>query len=209
MRGKVVPIIQLCELAGITPAYAGKRLYYNHSNTTRRDHPRVCGEKYTCSAMCASVLGSPPRMRGKGSFAILALSVSGITPAYAGKRACADLTAGSPRDHPRVCGEKKPSGPPCGSTTGSPPRMRGKASPKRNKAMKHGITPAYAGKRLLETLEKIRNQDHPRVCGEKSCVLLLRCRRPGSPPRMRGKGYDILGVSSNLRITPAYAGKRL
>ena len=33
--------------------------------------------------------------------------------------------------------------------------------------MSKGITPAYAGKRLLEALEKIRNQDHPRVCGEK------------------------------------------
>ena len=50
-----------------------------------------------------------------------------------------------------------------------------------------GITPAYAGKRLADILEK-RDQT-------------------GSPPPMRGKAANEIVVSAYLGITPAYAGK--
>lgn len=32
-----------------------------------------------------------------------------------------------------------------------------------------GITPAYAGKRGMAAAQRLLNQDHPRVCGEKCC----------------------------------------
>ena len=45
MRGKGIPEYHRAFLAGITPAYAGKRKgLYLHIDVTR-DHPRLCGEK--------------------------------------------------------------------------------------------------------------------------------------------------------------------
>ena len=36
-----------------------------------------------------------------------------------------------------------------------------------------GITPAYAGKRLVRKFLLHWNRDHPRLCGEKISVMLL------------------------------------
>ena len=110
--------------------------------------PRVCGEKTYTRPCQRSSVGSPPHVRGKVCGIHSPAPVCGITPAYAGKRRCADLTAAAPRDHPRVCGEKY-SRPEFGSGfTGSPPHMRGKGHDGEQSPHKAGITPAYAGKRL-------------------------------------------------------------
>ena len=45
MRGKGYGFLEVCELRGITPAYAGKRPTRRISCLSCRDHPRVCGEK--------------------------------------------------------------------------------------------------------------------------------------------------------------------
>ena len=132
--------------------------------------------------------GSPPRMRGKG----LRLMV---------------LTLRS-RDHPRVCGEKTALVTAIVRSMGSPPRMRGKAYRFPFPLPSLGITPAYAGKRLLPADFPVRLWDHPRVCGEKFAPRPASSRPSGSPPRMRGKA--IFASCSMVRsgITPAYAGKR-
>ena len=70
------------------------------------DHPRVCGEKVFLSVPATSVLGSPPRVRGKVNFSILRLLPFRITPACAGKSPCICALIMALRDHPRVCGEK-------------------------------------------------------------------------------------------------------
>ena len=87
--------------------------------------------------------------------------------------------------------------------------MRGKALACAEQRRRPGITPAYAGKRVSIPLRSCGHRDHPRVCGEKRrtcrawrCVL-------GSPPRMRGKVAAQHDGVEDLRITPAYAGKRL
>ena len=72
----------------------------------------------------------------------------------------------------------------------------------------YGITPAYAGKRLLDAGDTRFAQDHPRLCGEK-----IEERNPseyvlGSPPPMRGKVHRFGNVKDQVGITPAYAGKR-
>ena len=110
----------------ITPAYAGKRPATSPRSARQTDHPRVCGEKWTPCKQCMTLLGSPPRMRGKVSQCPASRAGPGITPAYAGKRAGLAGLALSHRDHPRVCGEKvcKEIAPLSG--WGSPPRMRGK-----------------------------------------------------------------------------------
>ena len=72
---------------------------------------------------------------------------------------------------------------------GSPPRVRGKVKRRRVFLYHDGITPARAGKSRLIKMLIIAHWDHPRACGEKNVVVVLRCSSTGSPPRVRGKVY--------------------
>ena len=71
------------------------------------------------------------------------------------------------------------------------------------------VSPAYAGKRACTPCCTPVCGDHPRVCGEKDKPAISCIPSQGSPPRMRGKENGLLHFSQCLRITPAYAGKRL
>ena len=72
-----------------------------------------------------------------------------------------------------------------------------------------GITPAYAGKSYKTSNKEYCEKDHPRVCGEKNYRVKVALVNNGSPPRMRGKEVERIGLKYILRITPAYAGKSL
>ena len=54
------------EETGITPACAGKSHAVGQRVKVIQDHPRVCGEKATCTEARFFTAGSPPRVRGKG-----------------------------------------------------------------------------------------------------------------------------------------------
>ena len=148
MRGKGVKHRDGRVRVGITPAYAGKSRTLGTGGSGRRDHPRVCGEKFTFFVFCPYVLGSPPRMRGKAWHSALYVFHCGITPAYAGKSFASGYRSQILWDHPRVCGEKPDNGRKNRSGLGSPPRMRGKEIARASEPVKYWITPAYAGKRL-------------------------------------------------------------
>ena len=107
-------------------------------------------------------------MRGKVSVKLDTLATAGITPAYAGKSLERVPHTPSCQDHPRLCGEKCRHRWRKGSSTGSPPPMRGKAAADTYHPHYHGITPAYAGKSLNSTLILFMIKDHPRLCGEKT-----------------------------------------
>ena len=67
VRGKVHSnALGPCDLR-ITPACAGKSYKSAWSTSSRRDHPRVCGEKSTGGGVLVATYGSPPRVRGKGT----------------------------------------------------------------------------------------------------------------------------------------------
>ena len=86
--------------------------------------------------------------------------------------------------------------------------MRGK---ERLSCLKDGrkrITPAYAGKSRWGRSSSGSSRDHPRVCGEKNLLQVLRHAAQGSPPRMRGKACPPKIKKMFIGITPAYAGKR-
>ena len=51
-------------------------------------------------------------------------------------------------------------------------------------------------------------EDHPRVCGEKTYHYELKDWDLGSPPRVRGKENHAVRCWGVYRITPACAGKR-
>ena len=131
----------------------------------------------------------------------------GITPAYAGKSCFRNLITIDSGDHPRLCGEKQPDT--FGQLTqlGSPPPMRGKDLITRNNLRRYRITPAYAGKSSTDDRLIVFYKDHPRLCGEKCKYSVNRSLYAGSPPPMRGKGYDEATATKDKGITPAYAGK--
>ena len=126
MRGKEVPENTYQLKHRITPAYAGKRFCVRWNIGNFRDHPRVCGEKMYGLLGASFALGSPPRMRGKGRVLPVFDSLTGITPAYAGKSVYFAIFCDFVEDHPRVCGEKQNAPIMQGLNLGSPPRMRGK-----------------------------------------------------------------------------------
>ena len=85
--------------------------------------------------------------------------------------------------------------------------MRGEQFLSRNTRNRAGITPAYAGRTVIQSLSVGPQQDHPRVCGENR-RLLAPCRGcRGSPPRMRGELVISSPQVGEGRITPAYAGR--
>ena len=71
------------------------------------------------------------------------------------------------------------------------------------------VSPAYAGKSKSAVHASCCGQDHPRVCGEKAYKRVISGSLWGSPPRMRGKASGPSERRACVRITPAYAGKRL
>ena len=163
MRGKAPRIREDLERMGITPAYAGKRDLVISESGDIEDHPRVCGEKRRVRSWRALLLGSPPRMRGKDGVSGACHSPPGITPAYAGKSVHRSGLHRTEGDHPRVCGEKIYPLLAIASPLGSPPRVRGKVCDLTIIRVHHGITPAYAGKRLKRS----------HSIGHFSCILCL------------------------------------
>ena len=71
-------------LAGIIPAYAGNTSFEATFLPDPWDHPRVCGEHLSSVTIMTRTVGSSPRMRGTLLAAFLAVSRTGIIPAYAG-----------------------------------------------------------------------------------------------------------------------------
>ena len=170
--------------------------------------PRVCGEKSPLHTSSCAVRGSPPRVRGKGADLHQPLLCARITPACAGKRFPTTAKSTRWRDHPRVCGEKRPTATTMTHGQGSPPRVRGKGPPDSGRVCPFRITPACAGKSRFRPGYHRHPQDHPRVCGEKCWRIWGMTRGPGSPPRVRGKG-QLSKMGFNItRITPACAGEK-
>ena len=85
MRGKAPENLHHGERWRITPAYAGKSVEFADILDYSRDHPRLCGEKKKTPNWKTSGGGSPPPMRGKVGVQEMGISLSRITPAYAGK----------------------------------------------------------------------------------------------------------------------------
>ena len=112
-------------------------------------------------------------MRGKALSPIWAALSVRITPAHAGKSHEYNLMHDIQEDHPRTCGEKLFGDLVFGNGVGSPPHMRGKATPIFAAHPPPGITPAHAGKSKMSTQKSRSFKDHPRTCGEKDRVAVV------------------------------------
>ena len=112
------------------------------------------------------------------------------------------------RDHPRVCGEKQSTMCRMRNVLGSPPRVRGEVNFCSSHVFVVWITPACAGRRVIEDMCCSRPMDHPRVCGEKAVEMHRAVFMQGSPPRVRGEGCHQPAGRTGRGITPACAGRR-
>ena len=92
---------------------------------------------------------------------------------------------------------------------GSPPRVRGEAISSDLITPSVGITPACAGRSFRHELQKVKWEDHPRVCGEKHFDNAKKAGMEGSPPRVRGEARPRGSFSRRPRITPACAGRSI
>ena len=69
----------------LIPAHAGKTLACDRGRSTRRAHPRACGENFKDGGSVEPQQGSSPRMRGKLSSLLGRLLRPRLIPAHAGK----------------------------------------------------------------------------------------------------------------------------
>ena len=69
------------------------------------------------------------------------------------------------------------------------------------------ITPAGAGKTLIDEAKQENAEDHPRRCGENERQAAEHLRAEGSPPQVRGKRRRVERKHKLAGITPAGAGK--
>ncbi len=86
VRGKAHKVSVHSSLFGITPACAGKSSVCPPMLFLCRDHPRMCGEKFSAVHSFLFCPGSPPHVRGKAAGQERQRLHAGITPACAGKR---------------------------------------------------------------------------------------------------------------------------
>ena len=167
MRGEVLLFPTLGRACGITLAWAGRSCTPSGCRPRSWNHPRGCGEKalklrmpipsigLPCKckgkavsiAACVKELGSSPQVRGEAHSSRCRCGWYVIIPAGAGRSLQSDRGAVRRRDHPRVCGEKSPTGPFPRWRVRSPPRMRGEVILRKNSHAAIGITPACAGRR--------------------------------------------------------------
>ena len=146
-RGKARILKAHANRRRITPAWAGKRARGLTLWVVCGDHPRMGGEKLFDNGTGQGAQGSPPHGRGKGITARPKGWSGRITPAWAGKSFECTVT--------KKC------------VLGSPPHGRGKVQAMRRGEVNRRITPAWAGKRAVYQADRERNQDHPRMGGEK------------------------------------------
>ena len=132
VRGKREPGLGGDVVGRLIPARAGKTRPNCSTISTRRAHPRACGENAEGKTLTSDDVGSSPRVRGKLQHALVLVRERRLIPARAGKTTPGSGGSSRPGAHPRACGEN-PIRPPGGRLSaggrlsdGSSPRVRGK-----------------------------------------------------------------------------------
>ena len=148
---KFLEVVQPIAQWGSPPRMRGKGLQGHQARCRRGITPAYAGKSDLTSGTQTLLQGSPPHMRGKGLVCLERDIRVGITPACAGKSVSWYVMTSSTWDHPRMCEEKSLNSIRKHYDLGSPPHVRGKAVWPRSIMRLQGITPAYAGKRSLQS----------------------------------------------------------
>ena len=186
VRGTAARVHSRLAQRRVIPACAGNGASEAPTSHTVTGHPRVCGERDIRGPAATGVSGSSPRVRGTARFTWNGLMSSRVIPA------CAGNGFASLRSSP--------------ARSGSSPRVRGTGFPALRNSGRHRVIPACAGNGVGVPCSILYSPGHPRVCGERSSMLLRSLRLRGSSPRVRGteqRGYQTDNVR---RVIPACAG---
>ena len=145
-------------------------------------------------------------MRGCFRVATAHRTLNHVLPAYAGMflaQSCRILWATS---SPRVCGDVSM----CILRWDPPdefsPRMRGCFQIAKLGITQEEVLPAYAGMFLESSSASPDKTGSPRVCGDVSRAVRLRCAAAAFSPRMRGCFRMISDLQPGEVVLPAYAG---
>ncbi len=195
--GRVLRFTPAC--AGTTPASLRLRL-------RPAVHPRVRGDDSNQKRGVASSLGSPPRARGRRLERAGRAALVRFTPACAGTTPQAPAWRCGSSVHPRVRGDDTMPTTRPSSSSGSPPRARGRPCRRASSRSARRFTPACAGTTCGQPARESRRAVHPRVRGDDARRSMARGIVVGSPPRARGRlGLEVAG-NALPRFTPACAG---
>ena len=191
----------------LIPACAGKTPRPRCGTSSPGAHPRVCGENPNPATFTWTCGGSSPRVRGKPSWGSTAAPSSRLIPACAGKTWPTAPPSWFRRAHPRVCGENTHASSCACAIFGSSPRVRGKRPPRPSGTRRRRLIPACAGKTRPWAHADLRQEAHPRVCGEnmRRPCRMFSCE--GSSPRVRGKPTTPVARRGSSGLIPACAGK--
>ncbi len=137
----------------LTPAHAGKTIPSSFLILVDQAHPRTRGENPSTSTQTSWLSGSPPHTRGKHSRYTRGITPCRLTPAHAGKTFSSPEKKQKPQAHPRTRGENAPKVTPRCLLRGSPPHTRGKREQERISKNKLRLTPAHAGKTIVQNRE--------------------------------------------------------
>ncbi len=108
--------------------------------------------------------------------------------------------------HPRVRGDDARAKRVGLTSSGSPPRARGRSPQARVSRVAWRFTPACAGTISARSCPRTRAPVHPRVRGDDYRGSLTDSSTRGSPPRARGRFPGDLRHRRRQRFTPACAG---
>ena len=190
----------------VLPAYAGMFLELSCFFSFGICSPRVCGDVSLTGAHEDTAAVFSPRMRGCFCYPSTGQVLRRVLPAYAGMflaQSCRILWATS---SPRVCGDVSM----CILRWDPPdefsPRMRGCFQIAKLGITQEEVLPAYAGMFLESSSASPDKTGSPRVCGDVSRAVRLRCAAAAFSPRMRGCFRMISDLQPGEVVLPAYAG---
>ncbi len=169
-------------------------------------HPRVCGEREPASPPMPAPIGSSPRVRGTVPSDRLPGTGWRFIPACAGNGPTTTNAAPTWAVHPRVCGERRTFAKYLDAVNGSSPRVRGTDRGRIQRPAPARFIPACAGNGLFRQRRDPAAPVHPRVCGERSSVIVPRQPVAGSSPRVRGTVPVRWRRAGRSRFIPACAG---
>ena len=175
------------DAARLTPAGAGRTPRRPGGDPEQKAYPRRCGENRWSKAITPSLAGLPPQVRGEPS-----------------------TTMASPMRctaYPRRCGENQVVHQVGWTDEGLPPQVRGERTQPKYLTIRHGLTPAGAGRTTHSPSLASTHWAYPRRCGENEAALGKTATLHGLPPQVRGEPPHIVPGVREPGLTPAGAGR--
>ena len=206
-RGNLAEKLELADVKGTIPAWAGQPRSGSRPPRPPSDHPRVGGATGSWRAMAAAERGPSPRGRGNPRGEHHGRRRLWTIPAWAGQPLDENPHMTVDEDHPRVGGATPRVPSRQISACGPSPRGRGNHEVIGNASQLVGTIPAWAGQPGVRGGDSHARADHPRVGGATVVELTDDFITVGPSPRGRGNRQLPLPRRARHRTIPAWAGQ--